>query len=189
MEISIIGKYNMSALDNQPENINGITPINWRFQMKRLPGVNYFARNATLPGLTLGDIPIDNFFVRIPTAGDKITFEPYNIRFMVDEDMTNYMEIYNWIIGLGFPENFTQSIHRPIGGTNIDSRVFSGVSDKSDATLMMLTSHKNPNVEVTFRDMFPITLSSLDFDVEQTTVEYLQADVTFAYKDFTIRTI
>ena len=178
----------MSALTSQPENINGLTPIRFRFTMKRLPGVDYFTKNATLPSLTLGEPLVENMFVKLPIPGDKLTFEPYNIRFMVDEDMTNYMEIFNWLIGLGYPENFAQSIHKDPRAM-IDSRQFDGTGTMSDATLMVMTSSNNPNVEVTFKDMFPISLSSLDFNVEETDIQYLVADATFAYRNFTIQTI
>jgi len=71
----------------------------------------------------------------------------------------------------------------------IDSRQFDGTGTMSDATLMVMTSSNNPNVEVTFKDMFPISLSSLDFNVEETDIQYLVADATFAYRNFTIQTI
>jgi hypothetical protein len=156
--------------------------------MKRLPGVNYFAKSATIPDITLGEPQHENMFVRIPLQGDKLTFAPFNLRFMVDEDLTNYLEIYNWMIGLGFPDDFLQSIHKA-PGEKINEANLRGEGTASDATLTLMTSHRNPNVEVTFVDMFPISLSSLEFNVEETDIQYLQADVTFAYRKFSLNVL
>ena len=46
-----------------------------------------------------------NYLRDIPTPGDKIEFGDLTLRFLVDEDLTNYMEIQKWIRGLGFPES------------------------------------------------------------------------------------
>jgi hypothetical protein len=40
--------------------------------------------------------------------GDKILFEDFSLRFLVDENLENYMEIHNWIRGLGFPESLEE---------------------------------------------------------------------------------
>ena len=41
----------------------------------------------------------------IPTPGDKVDFGDLTLRFLVDEDLKNFMEIQKWIRGLGFPES------------------------------------------------------------------------------------
>jgi len=52
----------------------------------------------------------------------------------------------------------------------------------SDATLFVLTSKNNSNVEIRFRDVYPISLSGLDYNQQATDVDYLTASVTFQYK-------
>ena len=44
----------------------------------------------------------------LPIPGDKMEFEDLNVRFLVDENLENYMEIQNWMRGLGFPESFQE---------------------------------------------------------------------------------
>ena len=56
----------------------------------------------------------------------------------------------------------------------------------SDATLTLLTNKNNPVAEVKFEDLYPVSLSSLDFSQEQTDVQYLKASTDFAYKYYTI---
>ena len=40
-----------------------------------------------------------------PIPGDKISFGDFDLEFIVDEDFENYLEIHNWIRGLGYPKD------------------------------------------------------------------------------------
>ena len=74
-----------------------------------MPHVNYFTTSANIPDMTLGQIDtIDNTFIKLPVPGDKLTFGLLTIRFRVDEDLKNFSEVYDWMIGLGYPDNFQQ---------------------------------------------------------------------------------
>jgi hypothetical protein len=91
-------------------------------------------------------------------------------------------------VGLGFPESFNQSIH-PDANANINTASFQGTDVKSDGTLVIMTSVRNPNVRILFKDLWPISLSTLQFDTTQADITYLEADVTFDYRSFTIESI
>jgi hypothetical protein len=100
--------------------------------------------------------------------------------------MTNYLEMYNWLRGLGFPESYDEY------GNLVRQNTYAGSDNEkifSDGTLMILTSHNNANVRVTFEDMFPIALSDLSFDSTLTDIDYLKATVTFRYKLYTLEKI
>jgi len=51
----------------------------------------------------------------------------------------------------------------------------------SDGTLVVLNSNYNPKFKVVFEDMFPYSLSSLDFNAQETDTEYFTAEVSFKY--------
>lgn len=173
----------MAAIDNQPQNKSYLSPLGFRFVLNRTPNTNYFVQNVRLPTLTLGEVDPENPFVKLPTPGTKLNYEPLDITFMVDEDMRNYLEINEWLVGLGFPDNFGQ-YRRLVEANEISATPSTAVF--SDGTLLILTSHQNANVKVTFKDMFPISLSDLSFDSTMSDVEYLKATVTFRYKQYTI---
>jgi len=159
-------------------NKNLLSPLGVRFVLNRLPNVEYFCQTANLPGITINEVPQTNPFVTIPRPGDKVTYEPLNIRFKVDENMENYIEIHNWIIGLGHPQNFDQ--YKNLKDNDL---VF------SDASIVILSSNNNPSIRVSFKDLFPLSLSSLLFDVTQTEIQYLEADANFRYAYFDIETL
>ena len=163
----------MSISANQPENFNYFSPVSFRFNILKLPNVNFFCQSANLPGLTLGEAIQVNPLRDIPTPGDKVQFEELQLRFIVDEELENWLEMYNWLKGLGFPDTFDQSL------TKSDLRF-------SDATLMILTSNKNGQHRVSFKDAFPLTLSGIQMDSSVGDIDYVTADATFAYTTYTI---
>lgn len=173
----------MAALDNQPTNRNLLSPTGFRFILSRTPNLNYFTYSVPIPTLSLGEYDQETPLVRLPYAGDKLRYEPLSLRFRVDEDLTNYLEIHNWLTSLGYPESFEQSAYRGpgSGGTAYrDGEVF------SDGTLLIMTSNQNPNLQINFKRMFPIALTELNFDASLEDVPYLEATVTFRYYVYTI---
>ena len=176
----------MATTDKQPSNTSYLSPLGFRFMLNRTPNTNYFVQNVRLPTLSLGQFDLEDPFVKLPTPGTKLSFEPLDITFLVDEDMTNYLEIYNWLRGLGFPESFDEY------GNLVRQTTYSGSDNEkifSDGTLMILSSHNNANMRIVFEDMFPISLSDLSFDSTLTDIDYLKATVTFRYKLYTLQKI
>jgi len=47
--------------------------------------------------------------------------------------------------------------------------------------LTVLSSKNNPQVEIRFRDLFPVSLTGLQYDQQAADVEYLTSTVTFRY--------
>lgn len=173
----------MSAITNQPTNVNFLSPLGFNFILKRAPHIVYFVQSLNIPNVSLASAEIDTPFTRIPLAGTRLTYSNFSVTFKIDEDMKNYMEIYNWLKSIGFPDNFNQ--YSSVAGQTITS----GESVFSDITLMILNSAMNPRHEVNFIDAFPIDLSEVRFDTTETDVNYLTATATFAYRRFDIVTI
>ena len=177
----------MSAIDTTPENKNLLSPTGFRFTLSRTPNLNYFLYNVPIPTLTLGEYDAENPLVRLPYAGDKLRYEPLTIRFRVDEDLKNYMEIHDWLVSLGYPESFDQSAYKGPAAKTASAYRFGDIY--SDGTLLVLSSHQNVNLQINFKRMFPIALTELNFDASLADIEYLEASVTFRYYVYTITKI
>ena len=113
------------------------------------------------------------------------------VTFKVDEDMKNYIELYNWIQYLGFPEGFNQAkqvyeqdgLRGLTGVRNVQRTKRSlGEGGVSDASLTVLNSASQPNLTVTFEDCFPTSLSDMQFDARSNDIEYIEAQVSFRFK-------
>mgnify|MGYP003339237622 CR=1 FL=1 len=170
----------MSALSNQPTNTNFLSPLGFKMTIKRSPHLNFFVQSATLPGVSIASADVDTPFTKIPYPGTRLTFGNFQVTFKIDEEMNNYLEIFNWLKAIGFPDNFDQY------STIANKGVMSGEGVFSDITLLVLSSAMNPIHEITFRDCFPVDLSALTFDSTSADVEYLTATVTFANRKFDI---
>ena len=172
---------------SQLENRNFLAPVGFRFNLKRSPGTAFFCNQANIPDLNLGVTEQPNYLRQIPTPGDMIDFGDLNLRFLVDEDLKNFMEIQNWIRGLGFPETVQEFRDLESSGT-VPRRdyVQSGQDIYSDGTLQILSSNFNAKFNVNFKDLFPVSLTTLTFDATDTDIEYFTADATFKYTSYNL---
>jgi hypothetical protein len=159
-------------------NKNFLSQTGFQLILDKLPTVTYFSQNATLPSISLGRVDIATPLIDYPIAGNKLTFSPFLITFKVDEDMKNFIEIYNWLVGIASPQNLSNNAR--FKRSNINQSIF------SDATLLITSSKYNPNVKVKFQNMFPIELGQLEFATDVADIDYLQSSVQFAYTLYTI---
>ena len=187
---------------SQPTVFDYATSTQWRLAFNRVPKTTWFCTTANIPGVTLGEAqyptPMSDMFI----AGDKLTFDTLNITFIVDEELQNYRELWEWLTGIGSPVKHTQwsdvlskgdgltTTFSAIGTDDqLDSRTASvmqsGTSTESnlysDSTLIVYNSKNIPKVEVKFKNMFPTSLSSLEYSQESSDVEYFKASASFRY--------
>ena len=114
--------------------------------------------------------PVRNLPI-IPRGG--VTFGDFSVRFIVDEDLVNYNSIYKWIRDNGNADQMQR--------TTKESEIY------TNGQLNIVTSQYNPAFVIDYRDIFPISLSGLQFDATMTDVEYITAEVTFKHQQFFIR--
>ena len=112
-------------------------------------------------------------------------FEDFVLRFIVDEDLENYMQIQNWMRGLGFPESVKEI--RKLQQTNKQNEPQSKSMDiYSDGTLQALNSNQRVQFQVIFSDMFPVQLTELQFDATNPDTEYFTAEAVFKYAIYNV---
>ena len=167
-------------------NRNFLAPTGFKFSLKRCPSAAFFCNQANIPSLDLGIAQQTSYLKDLDIPGDKIVFGDLNLRFLVDEDLFNYMEIQNWIRGLGYPEKLSQLKDLAEDG-KIKSRFGqAGENIYSDATLQILSNNLVPKFQVFFNDVFPYSLSAVTFDATDTDIEYFTAEVSFKYTIYTL---
>lgn len=177
-----------------PTVYNYLRPNAFRFTIKDLPNVAYTCQSANLPSLQLGFASQPTPFLDIPTIGDKNAFGDFTIRFLIAEDMSNYIEIFEWLIALGFPNDYND--YKSFTGERLSRFPFfknsRGNTDSiaySDGTLTILDSNNVPKTNILLKDLFPVSIEALDFDVTSTSVEYFIGIASFKYRTFTIEAL
>ena len=152
--------------------------------MQDAPNLTWFCQSVNVPGVSIDAIDVQTPYLNIPQAGAKVTFEELSVRFIVDEHLKNWMEIYDRIIALGLAEgseNYrllkAQSDLTQRGGT------------VSTLVLTVLTSAMNPQMEFHFYEAFPTSISALEFDSAAGDLEYFTATVGFRYTNYEIKNL
>ena len=189
-----------NIIDRQPTKFDYASPIQFRFKMIKLPKVEFFVQTANIPGISLGTATVPTPLYDYPVPGDTLTYQSFDMSFLVDENLSNYKELHDWINGLGFPKNHTQ--FADLQGTSSDrfpgttaSTAATGTSVPqplseggiySDATLTVLNNKNIAKTEIRFQNVFPISLGSLSYDIKASDVDYLQVQASFNYMYYEI---
>ena len=138
--------------------------------------------------MDMGTATQSTYLRDLDIPGDKVQFGDLTIRFLVDEDLANYMEIQKWIRGLGYPESGKDITNlQLLGPGDVGGEYYNeGLNIYSDATLQILSNNLVPKFQVTFKDVFPTSLSTVTFDATDTDIEYFTAEVSFKYTMYNI---
>ena len=168
----------MSKLtESQPTNLNQLNVVSFDVVFSRQPAVQYFCQRISLPTVVLGETNEPSPFMNLPLEGDTLTYEALTLSFIVDEDLTNYTEVYNWLTALGFQRNYGQfaALKEPESASKT-------LSKYSDLTIVLHTNKSNPNYRIRFTDCFPTSLSSIGFDATPTGMDPIVVDATFNFR-------
>lgn len=152
---------------------NFLSPIEFQVSVSRLPNVQFFVQQTSIPSISSTPIQVPTRFNPSYRGGDNIEFSNMDLTFIVDEQMNNYMEIFDWMISTNFPESHDQ---------------YSG-EQYSDISVLILNSKKNANINITYRNCFPISLGDVQLNLTDTDLTYPQVTATFQYDTFDIKKI
>ena len=195
-----------NSLLRQPTKLDYASPTQFKFSILKLPKVEYFCTSVNIPGINLGgNLSQATSLKDIPLPGDKLTYEPLQMTFLVDENLENFQEIHGWLVGLGFPRDHAEFRNLLSSGNDrFPTRNASNISTEagkskfaaadvgptlSDATLTVLSSKNNAQLEVRFRDVYPTGVTGLQYDQQANDVDYLTATVSFNYLIYDFATV
>lgn len=150
---------------SNPEEFNLLDTSNYKFVFHKLPNVVYYAQDMSLPGISTDSPKISHPTLdNIPFPGSKMNFEPLILTFLVDEDLTNLLEIYKWMY---------------------ESMVLNNTKDQfSDGTLHILDGNKEVKNRITFYNMFPVSVSSIELTTKNTDIDYTVCNMQLNYSIF-----
>jgi hypothetical protein len=170
-----------NAFSNQIQNRNFLSPTQFRFTLAKYPKVPFFCNSAKIPEITLQTLIQPTYLKSIDVPGDSSVFGDFNLKFLVDENMENYMIIHNWLTALG-GSGTLQEYKNLITNEGIED----GKRAFSDGTLRVLNSNYKDVALVRFQDLYPISLTSIEFDSTVTDIQYFTAEVVFKYTIYDI---
>jgi len=172
-EVNISSNYEPNINRRQPSNTNFLLSTGFRFVLQRTPSLTYFCQSCNLPDFSFGQIEQPSRFIPVKHPGRGYDYGDLQIGFLVDEDMTNYLEIYNWMRSIGNVEDHGDYLEKT-------------TDHFSDASITILNSAMKPNLTVNFKNIFPKSLSGIDFNSTADDTEPIIVSATFAYTSFEV---
>jgi len=160
-------------------NINYLAPTSFKLVIDRrnYPNLEFFAQTIQHPGASVAstEVPIPRLS-SLSLPGDKLTFGELSAIIILDEDMTSYTEMFEWLTRM--VESNRQSATDDIG---------SAPRTESDITVSILTSHNNPNKQIKYIDCIPTMVGDINFESVVGDVQFLTFPVSFRFSYFEIK--
>jgi hypothetical protein len=160
---------------NLTSNLNMLGPGNFKITIdaSEFANLQFFCTTANVPSLSQSEVlqSYGNRQAYIP--GDTLEYGTFSVTFIVDEEMKNYIEMFEWI-----KKNADHNI------TQTKTSQGSHEEKYKDITLSVLTAKNTINKQLRFIDAFPTELGELQFTTQDLAVEYLTCTTTFRYNRF-----
>lgn len=160
---------------NRVKNYNQLELKSIKLILDRIPNVEFFCTSANVPGLSSTAARQYSPFADVKVTGDKLVFQPLIVNFVVNEDMSNWKEIFDWMVEYGHPTKFQE-----YANPNITQKQLYG-SKKSSATVLIPNNKYNVTHEFQYIDVFPVDLSDIVVDTQIEDVPNTIATITFEY--------
>ena len=183
-----------NALTRQPQNTNLLQVTKYILTLPRITNVQYFCQEANLPGVSISQISRQTPVVDLWSPGSKLSYNEFDVSFVVDEDLRAWTDIHDWMRGLsgGVDDNEWTNMMRKSTvsqdasveqNRNPNARPF---PQYSDGILTLLTGLNNPKIRIKFAQMFPTDLSDIQFDSKLSSDTILTATAKFRFDYFNI---
>ena len=156
----------------KPENTNFLQPTKFVLTFPEVPDMVYFCQKANIPGVTLGQAVQQTPNIDLFHSGTKLEYNTFDITFLVNENLTAWTTLYNWMVEL----------------SSVDATYTKRQESRKQAILTVMSNLNNPKVRVKYYNLFPITISDLEFDTTLSAEEHITATVSFRYDWYKIDT-
>lgn len=147
------------------DQFNPLTATNFKFVIEGMDEVNYTGKGATLPSVSLGTLEYSTRENDVQLPDNKLVYAPINIPFIIDENMNNYAEAFQWIYDCAM----TNDAH---------------LSKVKNATLIIFDRNMKVSRTILFADCLPISLSDIQFSTDDEE-SVLICNLTLEYDKFT----
>ncbi|HET8688829.1 MAG TPA: hypothetical protein VFM18_19635 [Methanosarcina sp.] len=158
---------------------NFLQTNNFMLVIPSFEATRFLSTRFVIPNINLPSARADTPFSTLKFAGDKVEFSPLEFEFIIDETMTNYTEVYQWLVDISYTESFDafksyqkKSNYQPLG--------------EQDIKVIILDSKNNPIKTFTFYNAIPIGLSTGEMQSTVSEVDYMRASVIFDYDYYVI---
>ena len=159
--------------NEQLSNRNYLSPLGFQLELENFKGVDFFCQSANIPDMTMPVTEVPSRFRSLPIVpGGGVTFGDFQVTFIVDEALTNLLSVQKWMKANGNDGSKPENVPAE--------------PQYSKGQLIVTTSNYATNFVVNFSNLFPISVSGLNFDATLSDQQYLTATAVFKYHSYTI---
>lgn len=145
--------------------LNYLTSNRATLQIVGLGEVEFSITSFNLPSLTLEYSAVPTPFLAGKEATSKPDFGEIQVTFLVDENMKNWLAVFDWMIDL----SFTKSIKTRF----------------VDGSIIVYSSHNNEIIKFNLSEIVPIYLSDISFQESSAETAPITASARFAFTNMT----
>jgi hypothetical protein len=172
--------------NTQPQNINLLQQTKFILAFARIPNSQYFCQEVNLPGISISETLQTTPFIDIHRPGDKMTYDTLDISFIVNEDLSSWTDIHDWIRGMAFPDNFDEYSNLKNLSPFISNQK---APQYCDASLQIQTALNNRKFLIEFSDLYPISLSGINFTTTDDNNSTVTARASFRFTQYKLKRV
>lgn len=161
------------AITTHPSTTNLLQPTKYLVTFPEISETIYFCQKANIPGVSLGMALQQTPNLDLFHSGTKLEYNTFDITFMVNEDLSAWTAIYNWMKDL----------------SSVESSYAKRKENKKQAILTVMSNLNNPKYRVKLNNIFPLSLSDLEFDTTLSAEDHIMATASFRYDWFDLENI
>lgn len=157
------------------QNINYLQPTAFKLTIdrKKFGNLEYFAQTINHPTVSIPPADLPYKRVNLHMAGDKLTFGELTATIILDENLSAYIEMYDWMKRLVEEPNKTRLLQ---ASDEFPTTV--------DITVSVLSSKNNQVKQIRYIDCIPTDLGDINFEATTQDVQYLTFPISFRFSYF-----
>lgn len=161
-------------LNRQPSNTNYAFASNFHLSIPKIRLGTYFCTEVGFPEMTCEPVRLQvPFAPSLKFFGDKVTHGDLTVKFIINEDYSNYNQMNDWFKNTLVYEDFFKT------GTDLGFSAMTNIGH-----LLILSNKKNPVARFRFNGMFITNLTSIDYNSALTDASIATATATFQFSSY-----
>jgi hypothetical protein len=161
------------AITTHPATTNLLQPTKYLVTFPEISQTMYFCQKANIPGVSLGMAIQQTPNLDLFHSGTKLEYNTFDITFIVNEDLSAWTNIYKWMNDL----------------SSVDNNYTKRKESTKQAIFTVMSNLNNPKFRIKLNNIFPLSLSDLEFDTTLSAEEHMLATATFRYDWFDLERI
>lgn len=160
----------MATISSSKFNLSRVQNAVFTIEMEK--DISYFLTSFNLPGLSIGTIPLANPFKEHVEPGGTLIYEELSVTCLVNENFDNWKSSIEWLK--------TASTGFTFSTTNEGKMV------RRSGSIVLLTNNGNRFGDIGIINMFPINISSVDFDMQNAEPTPLTFTMTLQFESYKV---